>query len=385
MIAKYRLKLNAEKCVFGVKADKFLGSLLTERGIEANPEKCATIIAMRSPISVKEVQQLTGRMVALSKFVSAGGDKGNPCFQCLKRYNRFVWTRECKEAFVKLKEYMASPPVFWKLELGTLLRLYFAVTEKAISSILLQEQDQVQRLIYFVSKVLQGSEVRYQALEKIALTVVFSTRRFRHYFQSFTVIVMTDLPIRKVLKKPDVASRMVQWAIELSEFDVQYEPRGPIKGQVYADFVVELSSVATHQAGADFRWVLSVDGSSNQQDSGADVILEGPDGLLIEQALRFAFKASNNQAEYEALIAGMLLAKEMGAKGLLEKSDSLLVTGQVTGEYQAKDPQMAAYLKYFQVLKELLEVFDLVHVPREQNAIADLLAKLASSGKGAGR
>jgi len=85
-----------------------------------------------------------------------------------------------------------------------------------------------------------------------------------------------------------------------------------------------------------------MDGSSNQQGSEAGVILEGPDGLLIEQVLRFAFKASNNQAEYEVVIAGMLLAKEMGSKGLLAKSDSLLVTGQVTGEYQAKDPQMAA-------------------------------------------
>jgi len=145
---------------------------------------------------------------------------------------------------------------------------------------------------------------------------------------------------------------------------------------------VELFSAATHQKGADFKWVLSVDGSSNQQGSGAGVILEGPDGLLIEQALYFAFKASNNQAEYEALIAGMLLAKEMGAKGLFAKSDSLLVTGQVTGEYQAKDPQMAAYLEYVQVLKESFEVFKLVHVPREKNARADLLAKLASSSKG---
>ena len=92
--------------------------------------------------------------------------------------------------------------------------------------------------------------------------------------------------------------------------------------------------------------MLSVDGSSNQQGSGVGVILEGPDGLLIEQALWFAFKDSKNQAKYEALIVGMLLAKEMGANGLLAKSDSLLVTRQVTGEYQAKDPQMAAYLEY---------------------------------------
>jgi len=80
--------------VFRVEAGKFLGFLLTERGIEVNPEKCVAIISMRSPISVKEVQQLIGRMVALSRFVSAGGDKGHPYFQCLKRTNRFVWARE---------------------------------------------------------------------------------------------------------------------------------------------------------------------------------------------------------------------------------------------------------------------------------------------------
>jgi len=79
-IAKYRLKLNPEKCVFRVETGKFLGFLLTKRGIEANPEKCVAIIAMRSPTSVKEVQQLAGQMVALSIFVSAGGDKGHPYF-----------------------------------------------------------------------------------------------------------------------------------------------------------------------------------------------------------------------------------------------------------------------------------------------------------------
>ena len=146
--------------------------------------------------------------------------------------------------------------------------------------------------------------------------------------------------------------------------------------------MVELSSATTHQEIAGFRWVFSVDGSSNQQGSRVGVLLEGPNGLLIEQAMWFVFKASNNQTKYETLIAGMLLAKEMGVKSLLAKSDSLLVTGQVTGGYQAKDPQMAVYLEYVQTLRETFEVFELVHVPREQNARADLLEKLASSGKG---
>jgi len=172
-IAKYRLKMNPKKCVFGVEADKFLGFLLIERGMEANPKKCVAIIAMRSPISVKEVQQLIGRMAALSRFVSAGGDKGHLYFQCLKRNSRFVWTRECEEAFLKLKEYLASPPMLCKPQLGTPLRLYFAVTKRAINSVLVQDQDQIQKPIYFISKVLQGPEVRYQAIEKAALAVVF--------------------------------------------------------------------------------------------------------------------------------------------------------------------------------------------------------------------
>ena len=91
------------------------------------------------------------------------------------------------------------------------------MTERAV---LTQDQDQAQKPIYFVSKVLQGLEVRYQALEKAALAVVFSARRLRHYFHSFTILVMTDLPIQKVLKKPDVAGRMVKWAVELSEFEI---------------------------------------------------------------------------------------------------------------------------------------------------------------------
>jgi len=132
-------------------------------------------------------------------------------------------------------------------------------------------------------------------LEKAALAVVFSARRLRHYFQSLTVVIMTDLPIQKVLQKLDIAGRMVRWAVELSEFDILYEPRGSIKGQVYADFVAELSpGSAQQEEEVGSQWVLSVDGSSNQQGSGVDVVLEGPNGLLIEQALKFAFKESNN-------------------------------------------------------------------------------------------
>ena len=93
-----------------------------------------------------------------------------------------MWTEECETTFLKLKEYLATPPVLCRPRAGEPLHLYFVVTEWAISSVLVQEQDQVQRPIYFVSKALQGPQTRYQSLEKAALAVVFSARRLRHYF-----------------------------------------------------------------------------------------------------------------------------------------------------------------------------------------------------------
>ena len=93
-IAKYHLKLNPDKCVFRVEAGNFFGFLLTERGIEANPGKCATIIGMRSPTNVNEVQQLTGCMATISRFLLVSGDKGYPYFQCLKKNNGFAWTSD---------------------------------------------------------------------------------------------------------------------------------------------------------------------------------------------------------------------------------------------------------------------------------------------------
>jgi len=104
--------------------------------------------------------------------------------------------------------------------------------------------------------------------------------------------------------------------------------------------------------------------------------------VFLKQSLKFSFKAKNNQAEYGALIVGMLLAQELGVCELLAKSDSLLITGQVSRAYQSKDPQLASYIRYMNTLAKAFSTFELTHVPREQNAQADLLSKLASLGKG---
>jgi hypothetical protein len=190
--------------------------------------------------------------------------------------------------------------------------LYLAISKNAMSTVLVEDSDTGEKPIYFVSKVFKGAKLRYQKLERLVIAIVTTVRKLRPYFQSHKIVIKSNYPIKQVLRKPDLARRMVAWSIELSEYDVQFVPRGSIKSQVLADFVVEFTLPA--QSETPFVWLLSVDGSSNLKGSGAGVILEGPNDILVEQSLMFEFKASNNQAEYEALIAGMTLAREMGAQ-----------------------------------------------------------------------
>ncbi|XP_020232779.1 uncharacterized protein LOC109813072 [Cajanus cajan] len=224
--------------------------------------------------------------------------------------------------------------------------------------------------------MLQEAETRYQLLEKVALGLVHTARRLRQYFQSHQIVVRTDCPIAKVLRKPELAGRMMAWFIELSEFDIGFQPRGPIRSQCLVDFINELQPKGCF---VNSLWTIHVDGSSNSQGSGAGIILEGPTGLILEQSLRFSFKASNNQAEYEALLAGLRLAREIGVSRLECWTDSKIVAEQVNDNFQVKDANLLKYYHLFQKMRDMFEEVHVKHTPRENNERADQLARLASS------
>ncbi|XP_072059698.1 uncharacterized protein [Arachis hypogaea] len=302
-IRAYNMRLNPEKCAFGVRGGKFLGFILTNRGIEANPDKCQAILNMTSPTNIKEVQRLTGRLAALSRFLPCLAFKSLALFKCLRKNTTFEWDENCETAFQNLKKFLSEPPVLQKPKLGEPLYLYLSITDMAVSSVLITENEKAQQPVYFVSKSLQNAELRYPRLEKLAFALVFSARRLRPYFQSHTINVRTSQPLRQILAKPELAGRLIKWSIELSEFDIQYEPRGSVKSQYLADFIAEFTGESSNTG--ILVWRLFVDGASNPQGSGAGILLENPEGVVIEHSLRFSFKASNNQAEYEALIAGL--------------------------------------------------------------------------------
>nr|XP_025684548.1 uncharacterized protein LOC112785303 [Arachis hypogaea] len=376
-LRKYNMRLNPEKCAFFVQSGKFLGFMLTSRDIEANLEKCRAILDMKSPHTIKEVQRLTGRLAALSRFLPCLASKSSCFFQTLKNKKAFQWTDKCEQAFTTLKDTLSKPSILQTPLQGEPLFLYLSVTNWAISSALVAEREKKQFPIYFTSKTLQNVELRYLSIEKLALALIFSARRLRSYFQSHEIHVRTDQPLRQVLQKPDLAGRLVKWSVELSEFDITYEGRASIKSQFLANFIAEFSVPSTTE---DYiEWSLYVDGSSNPQGCGAGILLDDGRGNVIEHSFNFSFKASNNQSEYEALIAGLRLAADLNITELKVYCDSLLIVQQVNNLYQVKDPLLSKYLDVVQNVLSTFSKYEIHHTPRESNGRADILSKLAST------
>ena len=130
-LRRYNMKLNSSKCAFGVVSEKFLGFMVSYRGIKANPKKIKAILDMKPLQSIKEVQSLTGRVVALNRFVSKATNKCLPFFKILKK--AFEWTDECQRAFQDLKTYLVTAPLLSSSVMGEELFLYLAVTLHVVS------------------------------------------------------------------------------------------------------------------------------------------------------------------------------------------------------------------------------------------------------------
>ncbi|KAL0445161.1 UNVERIFIED_CONTAM: hypothetical protein Slati_2238800 [Sesamum latifolium] len=183
--------------------------MVTQRGIEANPLKIKAILDMKAPACVNEVQRLTGRIAALSWFISKSAEKSLLFFKTLRKARTFEWDASCQRAFEELKNYLASLPLLVKPSLGDTFYLYLSATLQAVSSVLIREEKGKQLPIYYVHKVINGAEGRYTPLEKMALALVTTARRLHPYFLSHPIGVKTNTPLKQTLGKLDTSGRLV--------------------------------------------------------------------------------------------------------------------------------------------------------------------------------
>ncbi|GJV74117.1 reverse transcriptase domain-containing protein [Tanacetum coccineum] len=236
----------------------------------------------------------------------------------------------------------------------------------------------------------QAAERNVAINDEVSKLVTVGIMREVHYHDWLSnpvmvIIVITDQPIKNILSNPEVAGRMQKWSIQLGEFGIHYRPRVSVKGQVLADFIVERpeeegqDDSAKEEEPLPARWTLFTDGSSCVDGCGAGVILTDPEGVEFTYALRFQFEATNNEAEYEALIAGLRIAEKIGVQNLEVNVDSKLVANQVNGTYIAKETDMIKYLEKVKALASTFRAFSIKQVPRSENKKADALSKMAST------
>jgi hypothetical protein len=200
---KAGLKLNPEKCVFGMKKGKFLGCLVSTKGIEANPNKIEAILWMEPPKSRKGAQRLTGRLALLNRFISRSAERNLPFFEVLKSAEVFQWGPIQQKAFEDLKQYLIELTTLTPPSSEAPLLLYVVASHTAVSVALVQEkkdgQAKKQVSVYFISEVLSPSK-NYTELEKVLYVVLMASRKLRHYFQSYHIIVPSSQPLKDIIR-----------------------------------------------------------------------------------------------------------------------------------------------------------------------------------------
>src|SRR4051812_27365435 len=266
------------------------------------------------------------------------------------------------------------------------MMLYIAATNRMISAVMVVERPEkdkaqpIQQPVYYISEVLSASKQNYPHYQKICYGVYMAAKRLKPYFQAHLVTVVSSAPLADIIGSRDASGRVAKWAIEIANHGIQYEPRTAIKSQALANFLVDWAETqyAPPALGTEC-WRMHFDGSKMKSGLGAGEVLTSPRGDQLHYVLQIHFAVSNNVAEYEALVHGVKLAKEIGIRSIMCFGDSDLVVQQCTGSWDAKDANMASYRFLVQQPSRSFEGCEFHHIPRAQNEPADALSKLGST------
>ncbi|XP_026416768.1 uncharacterized protein LOC113312228 [Papaver somniferum] len=346
--------MNLLKCAFGVTSGKFLGFVVTNKGIQVDQSKVEAIMTMVPPTNAKDLQAFIGRISYMRRFVPGLAQIMSAFFPLLRKGTTFKWEETQQVVFEKLKKCLVSAQVLKPPIKGVPLYLYTAFTSSAIGAVLAQDmRGNELSPIYYVSRVLRDAELRYPRVEQACLALIYATQKLRPYLLTHkTIVVAATNHIAYLASKPVLTRRTARWLLQLSEFELDYQRPKGVRGQAIADLM------------------------SMFPGEGDDETHDRVPGEVAAADINKPWTI-NNVAEYEALILGLIMAKELGLGGVEIKGDSRLVTNQVNGYFHVKEPHLALYRAEAQnLISQTGSILD--HTSRGKNKNADALATLVS-------
>ena len=307
-----------------------------------------------------------------------------PFGKLLKGKAQWDWGQDQQQAFKKLKRILSSAQTMVVPQRGMPLQLYITSTKKSIGGLITQEVDGEEKPVYYISRIIRGPKTRYSQVERHCLALVFIAQKMRHYFLAHEVMIATKTdPIRYLLTRPALVGRPARWMMILSEYDIKCVTPKAIRCQALADLLAQFPNGEYEPPSEDLPggevesidlmdedpewWSLAFDGSSAEGKGGAGVVLTTKEGNEISLSYKLDFPCTNNEAEYEAFILGLLAAQELGAKYLKVKGDSNLIVQQIRGQFGVKEPILAPYRTVAQKVMEAFKKVVIEYVPRGQN------------------
>ncbi|WJZ98644.1 hypothetical protein VitviT2T_017155 [Vitis vinifera] len=300
-IRQFRLRLNPKKCTFGVNSGKLLGDMVSERGIEVDPDKIKAILDMLAPRTEREVRGFLGRLQYISRFITRLTDICEPIFLLLRKSQPNIW--DDQHAFERIREYLLSPPVIVPPTPGHPLLLYLLVLDVVLGCMLAQLDDSGKdRAIYYLSKRMLDYEARYVMIERYCLALIWVTRQLRHYMTEYSVHLISRLdPLRYLFDRPALVNRLMRWLVLLTEFDIHYFTPKSIRGSIVVDHLASLPVSDGRAIDDDFSdedvaamtslsgWRMYFDGAANHSGYGINVLLICPYGDHIPRYVCLTF------------------------------------------------------------------------------------------------
>jgi len=226
-LRKFKLRLNPAKCTFGVRSGKLLGFIVSQRGIEVDPDKVHAIREMPHPRTEKEVRGFLGRLNYIARFISQLTATCEPIFKLLRKNQVVEWNEDCQIAFNKIKQYLREPPILRLPVPGRPLILYLTVLDRSTGCVLGQhdETGRKEHAIYYLSKKFTNCEQRYSSLERTCCALAWAAHRLRQYMLSHTTWLISKMdPIKYIFEKPALTRRIARWQMLLSEYDILCHP-----------------------------------------------------------------------------------------------------------------------------------------------------------------
>nr|MCH9869417.1 reverse transcriptase-like protein [Serratia marcescens] len=365
------------------------------RGIEIDPSKIKAITEMPPPTNLRQLRALQGKLAYIRRFIANLSRKCQPFSHLMKKNTPFIWDEKCQKAFDNIKQYLANPPVLAAPITGKPLILYTAVTEESLGALLAQNNEEgKENALYYLSRRLHGAEFKYSLIEKYCLSLILAVQKLRHYLLAHEVTLISRVdPLKHLLQKPILSGRLAKWAVILLEFTIAYAQQKAIKGQALADFLAAHPLPADVPANFDLPdeevlytednvpvWKMYFDGASSAKTipgedtprirAGIGLVFISPEGGIIYHSFSLTEPRTNNEAEYEALIAGLEIAHRLQVKCLHVYGDSQLVVRQVCGEYQVIKPELIKYKNRVDWLVNRIQLVTLESIPRCENSEA---------------